>query len=98
MAASRRKRARDGALAAAVVSGLVGDLVDLTRDDAGAVVHDVVDLNEVIKDLLKMLGRLIGEDIKLLFDGFTGNLPYVNADAGLARQLTEAGIRCVNWR
>lgn len=23
---------------------------------------------------------------------------YVNADAGLARQLAEAGIRCVNWR
>jgi len=46
-----------------------------------------IDLNEIVKDLLKMLGRLIGEHIKLLFDGYTGQLPPVNADAGLLEQV-----------
>ncbi|MCB0943469.1 MAG: HAMP domain-containing histidine kinase, partial [Mycobacterium sp.] len=39
------------------LSTLVGDLVDLTRDDAGAVVHDVVDLNEVIDRCLERVRR-----------------------------------------
>jgi nitrogen-specific signal transduction histidine kinase/CheY-like chemotaxis protein len=46
-----------------------------------------LDLNEVVKDMLKMLGRLIGEHIKLLFDGYTGQLPSVAADAGMLEQV-----------
>jgi len=46
-----------------------------------------LDLNEIVKNLLKMLGRLIGEQIRLLFDGYTGQLPAVNADAGMMEQV-----------
>ncbi len=34
-----------------------------------------------------MLGRLIGEQIKLLFDGYTGVLPTVDADARMLEQV-----------
>ena len=46
-----------------------------------------MDLNEIVNDLLKMLRRLIGEDIKLIFDGCTGAFPAVNADAGMIEQV-----------
>lgn len=45
-----------------------------------------LDLNEVVANLLKMLGRLIGEQIDLRFDGKTG-LPSVEADAGMLEQV-----------
>jgi CheY-like chemotaxis protein len=47
----------------------------------------VVDLNEVVANLLKMLGRLIGEQVQLLFDSKTGLLPAVSADAGMLEQV-----------
>jgi PAS domain S-box-containing protein len=46
-----------------------------------------LDLNEAVKNLLKMLSRLIGENIKLIFDGYTGFLPPVAADTGLLEQV-----------
>ncbi len=45
-----------------------------------------LDLNVVVANLLKMLGRLIGEDVKLVFEGHTG-LPSVRADAGMLDQV-----------
>jgi len=39
------------------LSTLVGDLVDLTRDDAGAVVHEPVDMTEVIDRSLERVRR-----------------------------------------
>lgn len=45
-----------------------------------------VDLNTVVTNLLKLLGRLIGEHIDLRFDGRM-NLPLVEADAGMLEQV-----------
>lgn len=45
-----------------------------------------LDLNDVIANLLKMLGRLIGEQIELHFQPRTG-LPSVSADAGMLEQV-----------
>jgi PAS domain S-box-containing protein len=45
-----------------------------------------LDLNDVIANLLKMLGRLIGEQIDLRFNGKAG-LPSVEADAGMLEQI-----------
>jgi PAS domain S-box-containing protein len=45
-----------------------------------------LDLNDAVTNLLKMLGRLIGEHIDLRFDGKAG-LPSVAADAGMLDQV-----------
>jgi two-component system, cell cycle sensor histidine kinase and response regulator CckA len=45
-----------------------------------------VEVNEVIGNLLKMLGRLIGEHIDLRFDAKNG-LPQVEADPGMLEQV-----------
>ena len=45
-----------------------------------------LDLNEVIANLLKMLGRLIGEQNELEFRPHSG-LPCVSADAGMLEQI-----------
>ena len=45
-----------------------------------------LDLNEVVANLLKMLGRLIGEHIRLQFDRHEG-LPPVEADPGMLEQV-----------
>lgn len=54
-----------------------------------------LDLNEVVANLLKMLGRLISEDIDLQFQRKTG-LPAVEADAGMLEQVLMN--LCVNAR
>jgi CheY-like chemotaxis protein len=46
----------------------------------------VLDLNEVVDNLLRMLGRLLGEHIKLVFER-SSNLPAVQADAGMLEQV-----------
>ena len=45
-----------------------------------------IDLNEVVANLLKMLGRLIGEHIHMRFDR-TATLPFVEADPGMMEQV-----------
>jgi two-component system, cell cycle sensor histidine kinase and response regulator CckA len=45
-----------------------------------------LDVNEVVETLLKMLRRLIGEQIDLRFDGKSA-LPLVEADAGMLEQV-----------
>ena len=46
----------------------------------------LLDLNEVLVNLLKMLGRLIGEHIVVSFDARKG-LPPVEGDAGMIEQM-----------
>jgi PAS domain S-box-containing protein len=46
----------------------------------------VVDLNDLVANLLKLLGRLIGEHIKLSFDR-SSVVPAVVADAGMIEQV-----------
>lgn len=46
----------------------------------------VLDLNELVANLLKMLGRLIGEHIRLVFERKDG-LPSVDADPGMIEQV-----------
>ena len=45
-----------------------------------------LDLNEVIANITKMLGRIIGEDIKLQCN-YGSNLPTVQADEGMMEQV-----------
>jgi CheY-like chemotaxis protein len=45
-----------------------------------------VELSEVIGGVTKMLGRIIGEDIKLQCD-FSSNLPAIEADEGMIEQV-----------
>ncbi|MBI5690618.1 MAG: PAS domain S-box protein [Verrucomicrobia bacterium] len=45
-----------------------------------------LDVNELVDNLLKMLRRLIGEQVALRFDAMTG-LPPVEADAGMLEQV-----------
>ncbi len=45
-----------------------------------------LDLNELIANLLRMLGRLIGEQIDMRFNSKAG-LPFVEADAGMLEQV-----------
>jgi PAS domain S-box-containing protein len=46
----------------------------------------VLDLNEVVANLLKMLGRLLGEHLTLVFER-RSTLPAVEADAGMLEQV-----------
>ncbi len=46
----------------------------------------LLNVNEVAAGMLKMLGRLIGENIRLTFDPMEG-LPSVKADAGMLEQV-----------
>lgn len=46
----------------------------------------VLDLNEAVANLLKMLGRLIGEHLRLRFEPCAG-LPLVEADLGMIEQV-----------
>ena len=45
-----------------------------------------LDLNEVIGNMTKMLGRIIGEDIKLQCN-YASNLPTIEADEGMMEQV-----------
>jgi PAS domain S-box-containing protein len=46
-----------------------------------------LDLNEVVRNLLKMLSRLVGEHIRLTLDAAPVGLPPVSGDAGLLEQV-----------
>jgi two-component system cell cycle sensor histidine kinase/response regulator CckA len=45
-----------------------------------------LDLNSVVSNMTKMLGRILGEDIALQFN-YAPNLPLVNADVGMMEQI-----------
>jgi PAS domain S-box-containing protein len=65
-------------------AGLTRQLLMFSRRSVLAV--KPLDLNEVVANLLKMLRRLIGEQIDLRFDGKSA-LPLVEADAGMMEQV-----------
>lgn len=46
----------------------------------------VIDLNKVIQNVTKMLGRILGEDISIQID-YANRLPSVRADAGMMEQV-----------
>lgn len=46
----------------------------------------LIDLNDVIRNVTRMLERLLGEDIKIEIN-FGGELPAVNADTGMMEQV-----------
>jgi PAS domain S-box-containing protein len=64
--------------------GLTRQLLMFSR--RSVLVVNPLDLNEVVANLLKMLSRLIGENIDLTFTGKSG-LPKVEADVGLLEQV-----------
>ena len=76
------------------LSTLVGDLVDLTRDEAGGVIHEPVDMAEVVDRSLERVRRR-RNDIE--FDvGVTGWQVYGDA-AGLARAVLNLLDNAAKW-
>jgi len=76
------------------LSTLVGDLVDLTRDDAGARIHEPVDLSEVIDRSLERVRRR-RNDIEFVVST-TGW--QVNGDeAGLSRAVLNLLDNAAKW-
>ncbi|KXW61123.1 signal transduction histidine kinase [Mycolicibacterium phlei DSM 43072] len=76
------------------LSTLVGDLVDLTRDDAGVVVHEPVDLAEVVDRSLERVRRR-RNDIE--FD--VAVIPWVihGDNAGLSRAVLNLLDNAAKW-
>jgi two-component system sensor histidine kinase MprB len=76
------------------LSTLVGDLVDLTRDDAGGIVHEQVDMTEVVDRCLERVRRR-RNDIE--FDVNVGPW-YVYGDAaGLSRAVLNLLDNAAKW-
>ncbi len=65
-------------------AGLTRQLLMFSRRSVMEV--KALDLNEMVANLLKMLGRLIGENIRLRFDQ-CDRLPLVEADPGMIEQV-----------
>lgn len=76
------------------LSTLVGDLVDLTRDDAGQVVHETVDMSEVIDRSLERVRRR-RNDIHFDVDAI-GWQVYGDA-AGLSRAVLNLMDNAAKW-
>jgi two-component system sensor histidine kinase MprB len=76
------------------LSTLVGDLVDLTRDDAGQVVHETVDMSEVIDRSLERVRRRRND---IHFD--VEAIPWqVHGDAaGLSRAVLNLMDNAAKW-
>jgi PAS domain S-box-containing protein len=65
-------------------SGLTRQLMTFSRKQE---FHpQVVDLNEVVNNILKMLRRILGEDVALQVD-FSPGLPSIKADLGMIEQV-----------
>ncbi len=65
-------------------SGLTRQLLAFSRRSVLEI--RTLNLDEVVTNLLKMLGRLLGENITLVFDGKSAP-PLVDADAGMMEQV-----------
>ena len=76
------------------LSTLVGDLVDLTRDDAGGVVHEPVDMSEVVDRSLERVRRR-RNDIEFDVDA-VGWQVYGDA-AGLSRAVLNLLDNAAKW-
>ena len=76
------------------LSTLVGDLVDLTREDAGGVIHEIVEMSEVIDRSLERVRRR-RNDIE--FDVTTSPWRVYGDAAGLARAVLNLLDNAAKW-
>ena len=76
------------------LSTLVGDLVDLTRDDAGGVVHEQVDMTEVVERCLERVRRR-RNDIE--FDVTVTGWQVYGDGAGLSRAVLNLLDNAAKW-
>jgi two-component system sensor histidine kinase MprB len=76
------------------LSTLVGDLVDLTREEAGGVIHEPVDVTEVIERCLERVRRR-RNDIE--FDVAVGGWQVVGDGAGLSRAVLNLLDNAAKW-
>ena len=76
------------------LSTLVGDLVDLTRDDAGEVVHEPVDLSEVVDRSLERVRRRRND---IQFDSEISPWQVFGDAAGLSRAVLNLLDNAAKW-
>ena len=76
------------------LSTLVGDLVDLTREDAGGVIHEVVEMSEVVERSLERVRRR-RNDIE--FDVVLSPWRVFGDAAGLARAVLNLLDNAAKW-
>jgi two-component system, OmpR family, sensor histidine kinase MprB len=76
------------------LSTLVGDLVDLTRDDAGVTIHEPVDLSEVVDRSLERVRRRRND---IDFDVQTIRWQVYGDDAGLSRAVLNLLDNAAKW-
>jgi two-component system sensor histidine kinase MprB len=76
------------------LSTLVGDLVDLTRDDAGVTIHEPVDLADVVDRSLERVRRR-RNDIE--FDVATSGWQVYGDEAGLSRAVLNLLDNAAKW-
>ena len=76
------------------LSTLVGDLVDLTRDDAGQVVHESVDMSEVIERSLERVRRRRND---IHFDVKVVPWQVYGDGAGLSRAVLNLRDNAAKW-
>jgi two-component system, OmpR family, sensor histidine kinase MprB len=76
------------------MSTLVGDLVDLTRDDVGAVVHEPVDMSEVVERSLERVRRRRND---IHFDVHVIPWQVYGDSAGLSRAVLNLMDNAAKW-
>lgn len=76
------------------LSTLVGDLVDLSRDDAGVVIHEAVDISEVVERSLERVRRRRGD---IEFDADVISWQVYGDAAGLSRAVLNLLDNAAKW-
>jgi two-component system sensor histidine kinase MprB len=76
------------------LSTLVGDLVDLTRDDAGEVLHEPVDMSEVVERSLERVRRRRND---IQFDASVTPWQVYGDAAGLSRAVLNLLDNAAKW-
>jgi two-component system sensor histidine kinase MprB len=76
------------------LSTLVGDLVDLTRDDAGAAIHVPVDLSEVVERSMERVRRRRND---IQFDVLVDDWQVYGDETGLSRAVLNLLDNAAKW-
>jgi two-component system sensor histidine kinase MprB len=76
------------------LSTLVGDLVDLTRDDAGSTIHEPVDMSEVVDRSLERVRRRRND---IQFDAHIEGWQVYGDAAGLSRAVLNLLDNAAKW-